>query len=144
MRSSGPFLLDVNVLIALAWPGHEGSERVGPWFERHSHSGWATCPFTQSGFVRVSSNPSFSPNALTPAAALAVLEKNLKLPGHQFWPASISLHEALKNIERRLTRHRQITDAYLLGLAIHRGGKLATLDAKLASIGPRGTVEFIE
>jgi predicted nucleic acid-binding protein len=74
---------------------------------------------------------------------LAVLEKNLKLPGHHFWPASISLHEAVKNIEKRLAGHRQITDAYLLGLAIHRGGKLATLDAKIAALGPKEAVELI-
>jgi toxin-antitoxin system PIN domain toxin len=138
-----PFLLDANVLIALAWPDHEAHDRVGRWFVRHSRSGWATCPFTQSAFVRILSNPAFSRNALSPQAALDLLEANLELPGHHFWPASISLPEAAKSLERQLTGHRQVTDAYLLGLAVHRSGKLATLDTTIAGLGPKDTVELV-
>ena len=53
------FLLDANLLIALAWPEHEAHNRAGSWFARHSRSGWATCPFTQAAFVRILSNPAF-------------------------------------------------------------------------------------
>lgn len=137
------FLLDANVLVALAWPSHQAHTRVGRWFERHSHSGWATCPFTQSAFVRVLSNPLFSDKALTPQNALAVLKENLLLPNHHFWADSISLAEAVRGMEHRLMGHRQITDAYLLGLAIHHHGKFATLDAGVASWGSSGALEFL-
>jgi uncharacterized protein len=136
-------LLDANVLIALAWPEHEAHTRVGRWFSRHSRSGWATCPFTESAFVRILSNPLFSPDALTPQNAVAVLEANVSLPGHQFWPASISVLEAVENVGKNLVGHRQVTDAYLLGLAIQQKGKLATLDRAIAALDPGGFVETL-
>jgi toxin-antitoxin system PIN domain toxin len=140
----GPFLLDANVLIALAWPVHEFHDRVGRWFARHSRAGWATCPFTEAAFVRVISNPAFSANALTVANALLVLESNVNLPHHQFWPDSIPVAGALRNVER-FTGHRQITDAYLVGLALHRRGKLATFDKGIRALGiEEGGVEVIE
>jgi len=129
-------LLDANVLIALAWPEHEFHDRAGRWFARHSRGGWATCPFTQSALVRVLSNPAFSPNALTPQNALTVLETNLKLPGHHFWPASISFSQAAGLVSHALTGHRQVTDIYLLGLAIHNRGRLATLDRAVKAVDP--------
>jgi toxin-antitoxin system PIN domain toxin len=122
------FLLDANVLIALAWPEHEFHAKVGRWFARHSRAGWATCPFTQAAFVRVLSNPAFSPDALTLENALRVLESNLLLPGHHFWADSISIPDGLRRGGARLSGHQQITDAYLVGLAIHYEGQLATLD----------------
>ena len=137
------FLLDANVLIALAWPQHQANALVGRWFSRHSHSGWATCPFTQAAFVRVLSNPAFSEKALTPQNAIAVLRQNIELPGHHFWPDVISLQQAVRGMEHRLTGHRQITDAYLLALALHHHGKFATLDAGVAAWGPSAGVEFI-
>jgi toxin-antitoxin system PIN domain toxin len=140
----GVFLLDANVLIALAWPEHVFHKMAGRWFVRHSASGWATCPFTQAAFVRVLSNPAFSVNALTPENALRVLESNLLLPGHQFWTDSISVPEALRSIEGRFKGHQQVTDAYLLGLAIHHRGKVATLDRGIRAWGDKASVELIE
>jgi len=140
----GAFLLDANVLIALAWPEHEFHEKAGRWFAAHSRTGWATCPFTQAAFVRTLSNPAFSPDALTPENALRVLESNLLLPTHQFWADSLSVPDALKRIEGRLTGHRQITDAYLLGLAIHHRGRLVTFDRGIRTLGARTAVEVIE
>ncbi len=139
----GPFLLDANVLIALAWPAHEFHDRVGQWFARHSRAGWATCPFTEAAFVRVLSNPAFSAHALTPANALLVLESNLSLPHHHFWPDSIPVVDAVKNVER-LTGHHQITDAYLVGLAVRHRGKLATLEKGIRAWGIEAAVEVIE
>lgn len=137
------FLLDANVLIALAWPEHEFHERVGRWFARHSKSGWATCPITQAAFVRILSNPAFSPNALSPANALRVLETNLSLPNHEFWPDSIAVPDALGAVGTRLRGHQQITDAYLLGLALDHRGKLATMDEGIVAWGVEGVVELI-
>jgi len=144
----GGFLLDANVLIALAWPDHEFHEKAGRWFARHSRDGWATCPFTQAAFVRILSNPAFSAKALTPANAVRVLESNLNSPTHHFWPDSISVPEALKNsiqgrLTGQLTGHRQTTDAYLLGLAMHHRGKLATLDKGIGAWGVGAAVELI-
>jgi toxin-antitoxin system PIN domain toxin len=136
-------LLDVNVLIALAWPDHEAHARVGRWFSRHSRAGWATCPFTQAGFVRILSNPLFSPHALTLSNALAVLQSNVNLPSHQFWPANISVLQATEKVGHPLAGHRQVTDAYLLGLAIHQKGRFATLDRAIATLDPGGFVELL-
>ena len=93
--------------------------------------------------MRILSNPAFSANALTPTNALLVLESNLNLPSHHFWPDSISVTDALKNIEGRLTGHRQITDAYLVSLAVHHRGKLATLDLGIGAWGIERALEVI-
>ena len=135
------FLLDANVLIALAWPDHEFHKRVMTWFARNSRHGWATCPITQSAFVRILSNPAFSPRALSPKHALAALEINAKLPGHRFWPDDISMTDAFQHIGERLMGHRQITDAYLLALAVRHRAQLATMDEGIAALG--GGVELI-
>lgn len=135
-------LLDANVLIALAWPAHEAHSRVSPWFQKHSGDGWATCPLTQCALVRILSNPAFSGDALSVVNAFAVLEANLALPGHEFWPADIPLSHALSRVGK-LTGHAQITDAYLVGLALHHRGRLATLDRGIATLGPTGAVELI-
>ncbi|MFZ3263244.1 MAG: TA system VapC family ribonuclease toxin [Terriglobales bacterium] len=137
------FLLDANVLIALAWPDHVAHERVGAWFASHSRAGWATCPFTEAAFVRILSNPAFSPKALSPTNALIVLKRNVELPNHRFWGDAIPLGEAVARLSQRLTGHQQVTDAYLIGLATHNGGKLATLDAKLVHLGPAVAIEMI-
>ena len=137
------YLLDANVLIALAWPEHSAHERARRWFAHHSKFGWATCPITQAALVRVLSNPGFSPRALTPSQALQVLTANVELPGHHFWSDSISLRDALMRMSTALTGHKQVTDAYLVALAIHNRGKLATLDRRILEFAPPGAVEAI-
>ncbi len=106
------YLLDTNVLIALAWPGHAFHERVQRWFGRNSAAGWATCPFTQAAFVQIVSNPAFSDRSPTPLEAME----------------SLAVTQAVTVFRSRLVGYRQTSDAYLLGLALHRGGKLAVLD----------------
>lgn len=139
----GAFLLDANVLIALAWPEHEAHGRVGRWFSNHSRAGWATCPITQSALVRILSNPAFSPAALSVSNALSVLEANVKLPEHHFWPDDISLLEAVSKVGKRVTGHQQVTDLYLVGLAERHRGKLATMDRGVAALGPQEVIELI-
>ena len=138
---SGGFLLDVNVLIATAWPTHEAHARVQQWLVRHAREGWATCPFTECGFVRILSNPAFSPNALTPADAVALLRANLRHPAHRFWQEDLSFVEAVAPFAERLVGYRQVSDAYLLGLAIHKRGKLATLDRAVLALLPERSPE---
>ena len=142
----GPFLLDANVLIALCWPEHSLHGRAQRWFAGHGHLSWATCPFTQTAFVRILSNPAFSPHALTARDALGLLLSNLGHPNHQFWAASIPVGDAITRVGARLQGHRQIIDAYLVGLAAHRKGKFATMDGGVIGLvgeAYRGVVEFV-
>ena len=127
-------LLDVNVLIALLWPPHEAHARAQRWFAQNARQGWATCAMTQAGFVRIVSNPIFSRRAVSPRDALDVLSGSLQHPAHHFWTEDIGVTEALAHFGRRLLGHQQITDAYLLGLAIQKKGRLATLDASISSL----------
>ena len=85
----------------------------------------------------------FSERALAPSGALQVLVRNLDVPGHRFWSDSIGVGEALERMPAVLTGHRQITDAYLVALAIHNKGKLATLDRGIQQWAPAGSVEVI-
>ena len=133
------FLLDVNVLIALFWPDHEAHDRAQQWFARKGRSGWATCPFTQAGFVRILSNPSFSTQAVTPHEAMRLLVANLNHSGHQFWKDEITFADAVQPFQARLKGHQQVADAYLLGLAMHQRGKLATFDKKIGSLLSKNT-----
>jgi uncharacterized protein len=130
------FLLDVNVLVALLWPTHNLHLRAQRWFAAHSKHGWATCPLTEAGFVRITSNPAFSSDALATQEALDLLSTNLGTRSHRFWPDEISLADAVKALGINLSGHQQVTGAYLLGLASHHRGKLATLDNSLASLLP--------
>lgn len=142
------FLLDVNVLVALMWPAHESHARAQEWFARNARRGWATCPMTQAGFARIVSNPSFSPDAVSPPEAVRLLAANLELRQHCFWPDDLTLARATEGFRKNLTGHRQFTGAYLLALAIHHKGKLATLDRSIAALLPpegreEEVVEFI-
>jgi toxin-antitoxin system PIN domain toxin len=127
-------LLDVNVLIALLWPPHEAHARAQRWFAQNARHGWATCAMTQAGFVRIVSDPIFSRRAVSPRDALEVLSGSLQHPAHHFWTEDIGVTDALAHFGRRLLGHQQITGAYLLGLAIQKKGRLATLDASLSSL----------
>lgn len=127
-------LLDTNLLIALLWPSHERHEPAVKWFARHRGKGWATCPFTQAGFVRIVSNPAFSRDAVQPREAIHVLSANTAAKDHTFWPDELPFAETVAFTGVRLMGHQQVTDAYLLGLAIRRGGVLATLDERIAAL----------
>jgi uncharacterized protein len=131
-------LLDVNLLVALAWPNHVHHRAALHWFKRHQEAGWATCPLTQSGFVRVSSNPQAVSDARSPAEAVLLLRRIVALPGHEFWHDDVSLASEWFLEEVRLVGYRQVTDAHLLRLAAQRGGRLATLDGKIRHLLPPG------
>ena len=130
-------LLDVNVLVALSWPRHSGHLAALGWFARHGRKGWASCPMTQAGFVRILSSPSFSPDAYTPTAAIRMLLLHLDHPEHHFWPEDLGLLDALAQINTPLQGHKQITDAYLLGLALHRKGRFVTADRSVKALLPK-------
>lgn len=128
------YLLDINLLVALIWTNHEQHKAAGNWFQKQKWFEWATCPLTQAGFVRISSNPRVFPEAPSPGKAIEVLEANLRHPNHTFWEDDISFAEAVSPFAGLLKGHQQVTDAYLLGLAIHKGGILATFDAGIAAL----------
>jgi toxin-antitoxin system PIN domain toxin len=128
------YLLDTNLLISLLWPSHEQHGLALKWFTRHRGRGWATCPITQAGFVRIVSNPAFSRDAVQPREAIHVLSANTAAKDHTFWPDELPFADAVAFTGVRLMGHQQVTDAYLLGLAVRRGGILATLDQRIAAL----------
>lgn len=106
------------------------------WFDRNHKDGWATCPLTQSGFIRVSSNAHILPGACSPREALAVLRRIVALPGHIFWPDDISIALSLFIDETKLHGHRQVSDIHLLAVALRNEGRLATLDRGIMHLVP--------
>ncbi len=102
------FLLDVNVLVALAWPTHVHHGAADAWFATEGHSAWATTPITENGFVRVSSNPRAIDGAVSPPSATALLAEMRRLPGHVFWPADASISELDGGDLAAVVGHRQV------------------------------------
>jgi toxin-antitoxin system PIN domain toxin len=113
------------------------------WFAQNAKDGWATCSITQAGFVRVLSNPAIHPSAPSPAKALAVLQVSIKSnPHHEFWTDNPPLTAISSTLQDRMRGHKQVTDVYLLAIAIHRKGKLVTFDYRTQSLAPKGSDEY--
>ncbi len=129
-------LLAVNVLIALAWPNHIHHSHASRWFADHQHEGWATCPATQSGFVRVSSKPRALQDARSPREACALMRRVTELPHLEFWSDQVAIATSEWVDHAKLLGHRQVTDAHLLAIAIENGGCLATLDRGIRHLVP--------
>jgi toxin-antitoxin system PIN domain toxin len=137
------FLLDVNVLIALIDPTHVAHEASHHWFEAEGHQSWATCPLTENGAIRIVSHPKY-PNTPGSAAEIAeILSKLRRLPGHVFWPDDISLVDSNHVDSALLMTSGQVTDSYLLALAVAHNGQLATLDRRLSVKAVRGGKESL-
>ncbi len=125
-------LLDVNVLVALLDAAHVHHRSATGWLARNLSQGWASCPLTQNGCVRILSLPAYR-NA-QPAQAIATrLGEATAQPGHEFWPDSVSILDPGRLRWDHVLTSRQITDAYLLALAVARGGRLVTLDHGIAT-----------
>lgn len=127
-------LLDVNVLVALAWPNHVHHSAAQRWFTRHHGSGWATTPVTETGFVRISSNRSAIATATTPVLAMQLLRSMTNLAGHVFWPDAVEVVDDQLGDGDLITHHKLVTDAHLLALAQHRQGRLVTFDSGIARL----------
>ena len=125
-------LLDMNVLLAFGWKTHVHHAVVSNWMARFQDS-WATCPLTQCGFVRISSNPKYAQTPLSVPQAFEFLREITNHPSHIFWPDSADVRK-LAISTNILRGHKQITDAYLLSLAIQNAGRLVTLDQGIASL----------
>ncbi len=129
-------LLDVNTLVALAWPNHVHHAPAIEWFSEHHADGWATCPLTESGFVRVSSNPRATSEAKSPTEALFLLRELVGLAEHRFWQDDFSIATSDLLDSAKLVGYRQVTDAHLLALTIRHGGRLVSFDRGLREIVP--------
>lgn len=120
-------LLDINVLLALLDSDHVDHHRAHDWLDGAIGAGWASCAITENGFVRIISQPRY-PSPISPAEAIGVLAGARRDDRHQFWPCHLSLLEE-GNVDRsRLHGPRQVTDAYLLALAVAHGGRFVTFD----------------
>ncbi|WP_283608901.1 TA system VapC family ribonuclease toxin [Mycolicibacterium poriferae] len=124
-------LLDVNVLLALLDSDHVDHSRVRQWISAEISQGWASCAITQNGFVRIVSQPRY-PSPVPPAQAIRTLARAAATDHHEFWPCSVSLLDDAVIDRSRLHGHRQVTDAYLLALAVANGGRFVTLDRAIA------------
>lgn len=124
-------LLDVNVLVALLDGGHLHHALATDWLEAQQRRGWASCPLTQNGCLRVLSLPSY-PNPQPPARVAERLAAATADTSHVFWPDELSLLDAGRLQWDRVLSSRHITDVYLLALAVHRRGTLVTLDRSIA------------
>ncbi len=132
------FLLDVNVLIALIDPTHISHDVAHDWFNAEGRDGWATCPIVENGAIRIVTNPRYPNTPGSPAVVTKVLRGFKTQPGYTFWPDDISLLTASHLDPDQLLSHGQITDSYLLALAVAHGGQLASLDHRLSVAAVRG------
>lgn len=133
-------LLDVNALVALAWDSHVHHASVRAWFADHGATGWATCSVSESGFVRVSSNPKVLPSPIGVGAAREVLAALRAAGTHRFLADDVSLTDA---DVPDVTGYRQVTDAHLLTLARRAGVRLVTFDAGLVTLAGGRDVQLL-
>ena len=128
-------LLDINILLALTRSEHVAHDKVRSWFRKHSAEGWATCAVTETGFVRIVSNPAFFDPAPDVPEAVALLTRLTQLPDHHFWTIDLRFQNAAELFGEKLVGHQQVTDAYLLALTIRKKGQLVTLDRGVKTLG---------
>ena len=125
------YLLDVNVIVALFDPNHVHNQTALDWFSSAGRHAWATSPITENAVIRIVGQASYPNCPGNPAVVAALLSRFTQHPGHHFWPDDISLLDRQKIDLTRLLNASQVTDSYLLALAIAHGGQLATLDRRL-------------
>ena len=125
-------LLDINVMIALLDPDHAFHERAHTWWEENHHYGWASCPLTENGTVRIMSSTGYSREIqFTPRELIAQIRQFSTQTDHEFWEDSISLRNGAIFAEDLIHSSRQLTDLYLLALAVNHKGRLATFNEKI-------------
>lgn len=137
------YLLDVNILLGLFWEDHQFHKLVLHWFNEHGQHSFATCGLTQSGFVRLSSNPQYSKRSVSVNDALHLLSVLTEKAGHVFWPLEIGIRETTEPLVSNLFGHKQVTEAYLLGLAIRQDGTLVTLDRAIPQLAGKAFAQHV-
>ena len=133
-------LLDVNVLLALAWPNHVHHEAAHRWFAVNRTGRWATCPHTEIGFVRLSMQPAVVKTSVSFGDAFQALSASVSSLQHEFWPHDSSLTAIDAEMRTRISGHHQLADAMLLDLAIRRSGRLATFDRRIGNLVAAGSL----
>ena len=123
-------LLDVNVLIALLDAAHIHHPLATTWLQREIGAGWASCPITQNGCIRILSQPAY-PGAVATAEVALRLAEAAAGPAHQFWPDDVNLLQPGQVTWQQVLGHRQVTDVYLLALAVRHQGRLVTFDRRV-------------
>jgi toxin-antitoxin system PIN domain toxin len=136
-------LLDINVIIALLDRGHVMHGAARRWMEQELDHGWATCPITENGVVRIMSQPAY-PNHRPVAQVADRLAEACNHFSHTFWPETISLLEPGLIRWERLLGARQITDSYLLALAVVHGGRFVSFDQRISlDLVPKASAEHL-
>jgi len=120
-------LLDINFLIALFDAAHVHHRRAHAWLIAHRSAGWATCPLTENGCIRILAQPSY-PGGLPLPEITRRLQQARRAKDHAFWPDDVSLCDVKRFEPTRIPSAKLLTDIYLLALAVKRGGQLATFD----------------
>jgi uncharacterized protein len=125
-------LLDINVIIALLDPDHVFHDRAHAWWEANRKHGWASCPLTENGVVRIMANPVYSQSVrFTPQDLISRLNSFATQTNHEFWPDNVTLRDVGVFAGDRIHGSSQITDIYLLALAVKHMGRLATFDERI-------------
>ena len=124
-------LLDVSVLVALCDAAHEFHDAANDWFRRIRPDGWATCPLTENGLVRILGHPSYPGGTGSPAKARPLLQALLRTPGHNFWPDDVSICDSVAFPSLARSNSASLSDLYLLGLALGHGASFATFDRRI-------------
>ncbi len=132
------FLLDVNVLVALIDPAHVGHDAAHRWFEAEGRASWASCPLTENGVIRIIGHAKYPNTPGSPSAVAAIMAQMRTLAGHVFWGDDISLVGGAPVDPARILTSGQVTDSYLLALAVTHGGRLATFDRRLSTNAVQG------
>ncbi len=122
------YLLDLNALIFLADPDGLHYRAMLKWFDSSGKEDWGVCPLTEAGFVRVTTNPAYRGPTRTFAQATAILAEFATHPGYRYWSITDRWAVLTAPFSARVLGHQQVTDAYLLGLAIKEEGVLVTFD----------------
>ncbi len=130
-------LFDVDVLLALFDSSHLQHARALDWWSKSMSFGWATSPLTVNGYLRIVSQNSY-PNPVPLSDAIAVLKRQIAEGGHEFWPDSIALVDTEKFDHSHVLGPRQLTDVYLLAIAVKHGGRLVTFDRGVSLNAVRG------
>jgi hypothetical protein len=124
--SENGYLLDVNILYALMARNHIHHPIVEAWFYADADLRWAICPFTEAGFLRNATAP--RAGQIEMAEATAILKKLAQHPGYRYLPIAEDWHTLCGPFFKRLFGTKQVTDAYLLGLAVRHEMVLVTMD----------------
>lgn len=130
-------LFDVNFLIAIVDAGHEHHGKAHEWWAPNRPAGWATCPLTENGMVRIMSQSGYK-TPISTTFAIDLLSEQVGKTDHVYWPDDLSLRDNVWFNPDRILGPNQITDAYLLALAVKNGGRLVTFDQAIPLAAVRG------